>query len=104
MSHGVPSVRGYLAVFLALMGLTALTVWAAFQEFGPLNDVVAMGIATTKALLVVLFFMHLRHGTKLTQISIVASLGFFLILIAFLLADVQTRGLFESASELVPGP
>jgi len=90
-SHAIPSVRGYLAVFAALMGLTALTVWAAFQHFGALNDVIALAIASTKAMLVLLFFMHLRHSTPVAKIAMAASLGFFLILVAFLFADVWTR-------------
>ena len=95
-SH-VPSVRGYLLVFAALMALTSLTVWAAFQHFGALwNDIIAMAIAATKALLVMLFFMHLRHATRVVKIAMLSSLGFFLLLIAFLLADVLTRGVFEA--------
>jgi len=95
-SSHIPSVRGYLLVFLTLMGLTALTVWAAFQHFGPWNDVVALVIATTKALLVMLFFMHLRHSTSVVKIAMLSSLGFFLLLIAFVMADVWTRGVFEA--------
>ena len=104
MSHGVPSVRGYLAVFFALLVLTVVTVWAAYQDFGAFNDVVAMAIASTKATLVVLFFMHLRHSTKLAQISIVASLAFFGLLIAVVMADIYTRGVFGASTELVPRP
>jgi cytochrome c oxidase subunit 4 len=97
-------VRSYLGVFLALMLLTALTVWAAFQHFGIFNDLIALGIATTKATLVVLFFMHLKHSTPLAKIAILAAVGFFLLLIVFLFADIWTRGLFESATGLVERP
>lgn len=75
MSHHVVSIRLYLAVFFSLMVLTAVTVWVAFLDFGPLNDVLAMGIAIFKASLVILYFMHVRYNSKLTW-AFVAS-GFF---------------------------
>ena len=50
--HHGPTVRIYLAVFASLMFLTALTVWVAYQELGMFNDVVALGIACTKATIV----------------------------------------------------
>ena len=53
--HHGPTVRIYLAVFASLMFLTALTVWVAYQELGMFNDVVALGIACTKATIVILF-------------------------------------------------
>lgn len=81
----------YLRVFGALLGLTALTVWAAFQEFGPLNNLIALAIAVLKASLVVLFFMHLRHSSRLTKLVIVSSVVWLLILFAFALSDYTTR-------------
>ena len=97
-------VRPYLLVFATLMLLTALTVWVAYQHFGPLNDVIALAIATTKAGLVVWYFMHLRHSTALPKVALAASLAFFLLLVVFLFADVWSRGLFESSTTLVPRP
>jgi cytochrome c oxidase subunit 4 len=86
------------------MVLTTLTVWVAYQDFGPLNDVIALAIATTKAGLVVWYFMHLRHSSALPKIALAASLAFFLLLVLFVFADVWSRGLFESATGLVPRP
>ena len=82
----------YVAVFAALIVGTALTVAAAFKDMGALNNVVMLAIAVTKAALVVLFFMHVRWGTRLTWV--IAASGFFWLLILFGLTmqDYLTRG------------
>jgi cytochrome c oxidase subunit 4 len=82
----------YYAVFAALMVGTALTVAVAFVDLGALNNVLMLGIAMTKALLVILFFMHVRWSTRLTWV--VAASGFFWLLILFSLTmqDYLTRG------------
>ena len=90
-AHVVP-VGVYLAVFAALLALTAATTAAASHDLGPLNNVVALGIATLKATLVVLFFMHARYGTRLTPLVIAAGLFWLVILIALSLTDYLTRG------------
>ena len=74
-AHVVP-VWIYFAVFGTLMVLTAATVWAAGQDFGPLNTVVAIGIAITKATLVVLFFMHVKYSAPLVKLCVAAALVF----------------------------
>ena len=71
----------YYTIFLALMVGTGLTVGAAFVDMGAFNNVVMLAIACTKALLVVLFFMHVRWSSRLTWV-VVAS-GFFWLLILF---------------------
>ena len=82
----------YYAVFAALIVGTALTVAVAFVDLGAMNNVLMLGIAMTKALLVVLFFMHVRWSTRLTWV--VAASGFFWLLILFGLTmqDYLTRG------------
>jgi cytochrome c oxidase subunit IV len=82
----------YYAVFAALMVLTGLTVWVAYLDLGFLNTAVALGIAVTKATLVILYFMHVRYGTRLTWV--VVSSGFFWlgILIVLGLSDYLSRG------------
>ena len=102
-SHAIPTPRGYILVFLALMVLTATTVWAAFQDFGRWNDVVALGIASVKATLVLVFFMQLRHSTRVVKLAMLSSLAFFLLLISFLMADVLTRGIFEAPIQPLSG-
>lgn len=89
---GLPT---YFGVFVALMVLTTLTVWVAFQDFGALNNVIALGIAVIKSTLVVLYFMHVIHSTPLTKIVLISSVFFFLILVAFVFADVWTRGMLN---------
>jgi cytochrome c oxidase subunit 4 len=88
----VASVRLYLVIFSALIIGTILTVVVAKFDLGPLNNIVMMTIASAKALLVVLYFMHVRWGTRLTWV--VAGAGFFWLLILFSLtmADYMSRG------------
>jgi cytochrome c oxidase subunit 4 len=88
----VASVRLYLVIFGALIAGTILTVVVAKFDLGPLNNIVMMTIASAKALLVVLYFMHVRWGTRLTWV--VAAAGFFWLLILFSLtmADYMSRG------------
>ena len=92
MSGHVAPKSMYYAVFAALIVGTALTVAAAFIDMGALNNVVMLAIAVTKAALVVLFFMHVRWGTRLTWV--IAASGFFWLLILFGLTmqDYLTRG------------
>ncbi len=90
--HHVVPIKTYLAVFAALMVFTLTTVAAAFVDLGPLNNVVMLGIAIAKATLVVLFFMHVKYGTRM--IHLVAAGGFLWLLILFGLTmqDYLSRG------------
>jgi cytochrome c oxidase subunit IV len=92
MSVHVQPLKVYFAVFLALMAFTALTVFAAFVNLGPANDLVALGIAVAKATLVILYFMHVKGNTKLVPVVILSGLFFLFILFLFLAADYGTRG------------
>jgi cytochrome c oxidase subunit 4 len=92
MSFHVSPVRSYVRVFLALMGLTGLTVFVAFQNLGPLNNFVALGIAVIKASLVILFFMHGKYSTRLTKLVIVCAFLWLIILFAFTMSDFASRG------------
>jgi cytochrome c oxidase subunit IV len=82
----------YYTIFAALVVGTIATYLVALVDLGAMNNVVMLGIAVTKALLVILFFMHVRWSTRLTWL-VVAS-GFFWLLIMFFitLADYTTRG------------
>ena len=90
--HHVAPISLYLAIFGALMVGTILTVVVAKFDFGYMNNVIMLAIAVTKALLVILFFMHVRWSTRLTWV--VAGAGFFWLLIMFTLtmSDYMTRG------------
>ena len=87
----VPSKGIYYGIFAALMLLTTLTVWVAFQDLGALNVPVAFGIAVIKATLVILFFMHVIHSSKLTAVIIVGSLVCLALLFVLTLSDYLTR-------------
>ncbi len=91
MSEHIVSPKIYLLIFAALMLGTGLTVWAAFQNFGKFNIVIALGIATIKASLVVLYFMHARYSPKRTQLVIVCSVFWLAIMLALTLSDYDTR-------------
>jgi cytochrome c oxidase subunit IV len=84
-------VRTYTWVFVALLILAALTTFVASIDLGLFNTVIAMVIATTKMLLVALFFMHLRYKAGLSRIASIAGLFWLGLLVAFTLADVFTR-------------
>ena len=83
----------YFSVWIALLAGTFLTYKAAFIELGHFNAAVALTIATIKALLVALFFMHLKGaGEKLLKLVVISTLFFLFILIALSMADYGTRG------------
>lgn len=92
MSFHISPVKNYVGIFLALMFFTAITVWVAFQDLGPLNTLVALGIAVIKASLVILFFMHGRYSTRLTKLVIVSAFLWLFILFAFTMTDFMSRG------------
>ena len=88
----VDSVGTYVLVFLGLICLTIATTAVAFVDLGPFSVVVALAIATCKMLLVALFFMHVRHSTKLTRLVVVGGLLWLGILLLLTLGDIMTRG------------
>ena len=92
MSEHIVSVRVYIAIFLALLVGTALTVAAAFYDFPwRLNTIVALTIASVKATLVVLYFMHVRYSTRLVWVIVASALFWMGILFAFTFSDYFTR-------------
>jgi cytochrome c oxidase subunit 4 len=93
MSMHVSPVRNYVRVFLSLLVLTFITVFVAFQDLGSLNTLVALGIAITKATIVILFFMHAKYSTRLTKLVIVSAFVWLLFLFGFTMSDFMTRGM-----------
>jgi cytochrome c oxidase subunit 4 len=91
VSEHIVSPKIYLAIFASLMLGTGITVWAAFQDFGKFNIVIALVIATIKATLVVLYFMHARYSPRRTQMVIVCSVFWLAIMLALTLTDYDTR-------------
>jgi cytochrome c oxidase subunit IV len=88
--HIVPP-STYLAIILTLMCLTALTVAVAYIDLGRFNIVAALGIATIKATLVVLFFMHAKYSPKRTKLVIFAGIFWLIILLFMTLSDYASR-------------
>ena len=93
MSAHIVPLKTYYTIFALLLGGTALTVWVSYLDLGPLNTVVAITIAVIKALLVVLYFMHVKYSSRLTWVFAGAAFVWLLLLIGFTIADYDTRGL-----------
>ncbi|MBS1802344.1 MAG: cytochrome C oxidase subunit IV family protein [Acidobacteria bacterium] len=89
--HHVVPPRIYITILLTLLVFTAATVGASYIDLGPLNPVIALAIAATKMILVVLFFMHVKYSTKLTKLTVGAGLFTFLVLVGMTLSDYWTR-------------
>ena len=73
------------------MVLTAATVAAAYVNLGAFNIVIALAIASLKATLVVLYFMHARYSPKRTHMVIIAAVFWLAIMLALTLSDYVTR-------------
>jgi cytochrome c oxidase subunit IV len=88
------SFRVYLSVFVGLIFLTLVTYNAAYMDFGShaMNVLVAVGIAVTKASLVVLYFMHVKYSKRLIQIVVASGFVWLGLLIVGTLHDYTTRG------------
>jgi cytochrome c oxidase subunit 4 len=90
-AHSSP-LKTYFAVWIALLFGTGLTYWAALIDLGPFNSALALIIATTKALLVALFFMHLKGSSeKLLKLVVVSTLFFLILLLGLSMFDYGTR-------------
>ena len=92
MSAHVVPLRTYYTIFAALLAGTAVTVWVAFMDLGPLNTVVAITIAVLKALLVVLYFMHVKYSSRLTWVFAAAGFVWLVLMIGLTIADFDSRG------------
>ena len=88
----ISSIGSSVAIWIALLVCTGLTAGVAFLDLGPFNTIVALSIATFKAILVVLFFMHVKYtNEKLTGLVIASAIFFLFILLALSMADYGTR-------------
>lgn len=85
----------YLSVFVSLLVLTVVTVLVSFMDFGALDLVVAMLIASVKAGLVALFFMHLKYENPFTWLYAAVPLLFLMFLLGGVFLDNPTRHPFE---------
>jgi cytochrome c oxidase subunit 4 len=91
--HVMPS-KLYYGIWIALMVLTVVTAAVSFVDLGPMNTVVALVIATFKAVLVVLFFMHVKYASeKLTKLVVISAIFFLILLLGLSMMDYLTRHL-----------
>ena|SRR5436190_23780461 len=91
MSEHIVPTRTYYVIFGILMLCTYLTVQIAFFDLGILNTVAALTIAVLKAVLVVLFFMHVKYSTRLTWAVVIGGIFWLAILLTLTLSDYTTR-------------
>ena len=89
--HHVVPTRIYYTIFAGLMLLTGVTVAVAYVDLGPWNTVAAVAIACFKAMIVVLYFMHVKYSTRLIKLTVIAGLYWLGILLALTLGDYLTR-------------
>ena len=92
VDHHIVTPVQYAMVFGTLLVFTGITVGAAFIDFpGPLNAIVALGIASFKAVVVILFFMHVKYQSRLVKLTVGAGFFTFLVLITMTLTDYMSR-------------
>jgi cytochrome c oxidase subunit 4 len=91
MADAAAARRTYFFVFGTLIVLTLITTGVAFVDLGPFNTPLALTIAISKALLVMIFFMHLNHSGIAIRIFAAAAFLWLLHLFVFTLADYLTR-------------
>jgi cytochrome c oxidase subunit 4 len=89
--HHIVTPVTYGIVFATLLTFTGLTVWAAYVDLGILNPVVALAIACTKAVIVILFFMHVKYQSNLVKLTVISGFFTFIVLITMTLTDYISR-------------
>ncbi len=91
LEHHIVSPLQYTMVFATLLVFTGITVGAAYVELGVLNPIVALAIASFKAVVVILFFMHVKYQSRLVKMTVAAGFMTFLVLITMTLTDYISR-------------
>jgi cytochrome c oxidase subunit 4 len=89
--HHIVTPLNYLFVYVALIIGTILTVLAADVDMGVFNPIIALGIACTKACIVILFFMHVKYQSRLVKLTVGAGFFTFIVLITMTLTDYMSR-------------
>lgn len=92
MEHAAPPTRLYFIVYIILMVLLALTVAVAQLDIGALGILIALTIATIKAVLVMLYFMHVRYSSRLTWIFAASGFAWLVIMYTLIMSDYLSRG------------
>jgi len=89
--HHIVSPMEYLLVFVTLLVFTGITVGAAYVDLGVFNPIIALGIASTKAVIVILFFMHVKYQSHLIKVTVGAGFFTFIVLVTMSLVDYMSR-------------
>jgi cytochrome c oxidase subunit 4 len=92
MHDHITPVKIYVGVWGTLLLFTLVTTLVSFLDLGPWNIVIALLIATTKATLVVLIFMHVKWSSPLTKLFVVGALLWLAVLLGITLSDYYSRG------------
>jgi cytochrome c oxidase subunit IV len=92
MSGHVAPKSMYYTIFLLLMVLTFVTWAITYVDLGEFNLILALAVAVTKAMLVIIYFMHMKWSPKLFKVTIGASVFFLMIMFALTLSDYLSRG------------
>ena len=91
MSEHIVPFKTYLNILLILLGLTVLTVLVSLVDFGIFNLIISMGIATFKATLVLLYFMHLKYDDKSYPVIFLTGVFFLVVIFIFCTLDIFSR-------------
>ena len=89
--HHIIPLSTYIAVFISLIIMTIITIISSQYDFGSLNIIIALFIATFKSSLVLLFFMHLYYDNKINMALIIGSVLFLAVFIGLTMIDVTRR-------------
>jgi cytochrome c oxidase subunit 4 len=89
--HHIVSPLQYLYVYISLLIGTLVTVLAADRNFGIFNPIIALAIASTKMVIVILFFMHVKYQSNLIKMTVACGFFTFLVLITMTLSDYMSR-------------
>jgi cytochrome c oxidase subunit 4 len=91
MPEHIVTKKTYFWIFAVLMVLTFVTTAVGMIDLGPFNVILALLIAVIKGVLVVLFFMHIYYGERLTQLVVVAGTLWLFLLLFLTSGDYFTR-------------
>jgi cytochrome c oxidase subunit 4 len=97
------TIRRFVLVWVALIACLLATFGSAYIPMGPLNGVVNLAIAVAKALLVAIFFMHLRTDRPILRVPAAAALFTLALLFSLSLADYLTRPMFRAPYQAPQG-
>jgi cytochrome c oxidase subunit 4 len=85
------SIKKLAAILVVLLALTGLTIGMSYVDLGRYNVPLTLTIASTKATLVLLFFMHLKFEGPAIRYSLIGTIGFLAVMIGFTFWDVAYR-------------